>query len=193
MSDPDEEDSFRLFEVAQFLLQDIILALALLKAHQLQALTLDERFDGFDEAVGHGNGLFGGGKTITQVAAAEGCDASLAGELGHIGIEVHPVDALQFQHDMILSGVERGCGIFSWRVPVGHLFSRIWSNRRLSAIFQHLSQGAATPDWTHTSVSPFTTSGKRTFLTRRLPPRDSLRPAHSRRAQTSPWSEAAAR
>ena len=37
---------------------------------------------------------------MSQVTAAEGGDAALAGEFGDIGVQIHPVDALQFHHDV---------------------------------------------------------------------------------------------
>jgi len=37
---------------------------------------------------------------MSQVTATEGSDAALAGELGDIGVQIHPVAALQFQDDV---------------------------------------------------------------------------------------------
>ena len=84
------------------LLEDIVLALALVEANQLQALALDEGLDGTDESPGHGDGLFGGGKAVSQVSAAKRGDTGLTGELGDVGVQVHPVDALQFHADVFL-------------------------------------------------------------------------------------------
>src|SRR6266576_6756719 len=47
LGDADPDDALLLFESSQFLLQDVALALALFEADQLQALPLEERFDGF--------------------------------------------------------------------------------------------------------------------------------------------------
>jgi hypothetical protein len=64
LGDADEDHSLVGLEAAQLLLEDVVLALALLEADQLQALLLDERLDGFDEGLGHRNGLFGGGEAM---------------------------------------------------------------------------------------------------------------------------------
>ena len=97
---PDKDDPFGLFEVSQFLLEDPILALALFKVNQLQALPLDERLDGADKLGGPLDSLLGGGEAVAQVTTAEGSDATPGGQFGLVGVEIHPVDALQFQHDM---------------------------------------------------------------------------------------------
>ena len=101
LSDADKDHPFLRFELAQLLFQDVIFALALLKADQLQALLLDEVCNGFDEALGHLDGLFGGGKTVAQIAATKGGNARLAGELGDVSVKIHAVDALKLQDDMI--------------------------------------------------------------------------------------------
>jgi hypothetical protein len=96
------QDAFVLFEDAELLLEDVVFALALREADQLQAFALEEVFDGLDEGLGHIDGLLGGGEAMAQLTAAEGGDAALAGELGDVGVEVHPIDALQFQDHVIL-------------------------------------------------------------------------------------------
>src|SRR2546423_3346273 len=52
LSNADKEHFFVRFEGAEFLLEDIIFALALLKADQLQVLALDEGLDGLEEIFG---------------------------------------------------------------------------------------------------------------------------------------------
>ena len=86
----------------EFVLEDVVLALSFPEADQLEALALEESVDRLEEGLGHGERLFGRGEAVAQIAAAEGGDAGLAGELGDVGIEVHPVDAFQFQDDVIL-------------------------------------------------------------------------------------------
>jgi hypothetical protein len=99
--DTDKDHPFLLFEVAEFLLQDLVFALALLEAHQFQALLPNEQFNGVNESDGHFRGLLGGGKAVTEVISAKGGDTSLAGEFGDIGVQIHPVDAFQLQDHVI--------------------------------------------------------------------------------------------
>jgi hypothetical protein len=54
-----------------------------------------------------------------QVTAAEGSDAALAGELGDIGVQIHPVDALQFQHDVFLLELGEAAGYFHGEFRLG--------------------------------------------------------------------------
>jgi hypothetical protein len=54
---------------------------------------------------------------------------------GDVGIEVHPVDTLQFHHDVFLLEISEALdyfhGEFGWAFVLLY-----WSNRRLSAIFR---------------------------------------------------------
>ena len=117
---PDKDDPFGLFEVSQFLLEDPILALVLFKANQLQALPLDERLDGVDKPGGYLDSLLGGGEAVAQVTAAEGGDATPAGQFGLVGVEmIHAVDTLQFQHDMFFLELGQAVGYFHGELRLG--------------------------------------------------------------------------
>ena len=83
-------------------MQDVVLALAFAEVDPFEAFPLDEGLDGFDEGLGHVDGLLGGGEAVAEVAAAEGGDTGLAGEFGDVGVQVHPVDGLQFGDDVIV-------------------------------------------------------------------------------------------
>ena len=102
LSDPDKDNAFGFFEVEQFLLKDLVLALALLETHQFQAFVFEEGPDGLDKGLRHGDGLFGRGKAVSQVAATKGGDVAFGGQLRHVGVQIHPVDAFEFQDDMFL-------------------------------------------------------------------------------------------
>ena len=110
LGDADEEDAFILGEGAEFLLQDVVLALTFLEADPFHAFALDEGVDGFEEGLGHVDRLLGGGEAAAEVTAAEGGDAGLAGELGDIGVEIHPVEALQLQDDVIFLELGQAVG-----------------------------------------------------------------------------------
>src|SRR5205823_5921627 len=58
LGDADKDDALVGFEGSEFLLQDVVLALALFKTDQLQALPLDKGLNGFNKTGGHLDGLF---------------------------------------------------------------------------------------------------------------------------------------
>ena len=99
---PDEDHALGLLEAPQPLLHHVILALALLKADQLNVLTLEKVAQVGDEPLGHFARVLGGGEAMAQMPAEETSHARRAGKLGHIGIEVKPVDAFEFQDHMAL-------------------------------------------------------------------------------------------
>ena len=39
---------------------------------------------------------------MSQIATAKGGDAAFSGQLGNVGVQIHPVDAFEFQDDMFL-------------------------------------------------------------------------------------------
>ena len=61
---------------------------------------MDKVANGPDERVGHGYGVFSGGKTVAEIAVEETGDTGLGGELGDVSVEIHAVDALQFHDDV---------------------------------------------------------------------------------------------
>jgi hypothetical protein len=147
LGDADKEDAFLLFEVAQFLLEDVVLALALLEADQLQALTLDERIDGLDESLSHGDRLFSGGKAVPQISTAKGRDAGLAGELRDVGVQIHPVDAFEFHDDVIFLEFSQAVGYFHSEFRLGICCSNMEQPPLVGNI--PAPPGAATPSRTH--------------------------------------------
>jgi hypothetical protein len=56
---------------------------------------------------------------VSQVTATEGSDAALAGELGDIGVQIHPVDALQFQDDVFFLELGEAVSYFHGEFRLG--------------------------------------------------------------------------
>lgn len=73
-----------------------------------------------DRDLGHGAGLLDRGKAVAEIAPEETGDAVLAGELGDIGVEVHAVEALQFEEDVI--AVENSSGGWQFHGGPGWAF-----------------------------------------------------------------------
>jgi hypothetical protein len=75
-------------------------ALALFKADQIDFVIEPELHDRFHKALGHLCNCFGRGEAMPQIPAHKACDTRLSGQLGHVSIQIHPVNALQFHNDM---------------------------------------------------------------------------------------------
>ena len=86
---------------AQILLGDVVLALVLGEADHLQPVLGDEALDAGDERLGLGCHRRGRSEALAQMAAQVPHDATDALQLRHVDVEVHPVDALAFEHDMV--------------------------------------------------------------------------------------------
>ena len=56
--------------------------------------------DRFHKGLSHLCDLLGGGKAIAQMSAHEAGNASLAGQLRDVSIQIHPINTFQFQDDM---------------------------------------------------------------------------------------------
>jgi hypothetical protein len=78
----------------------IVLTLALFKSDQIDFVIQAKLHDRFHKGLSHLCDLLGGGKAIAQMTTHEASDASLAGQLRDVGIQIHPINTLQFQHDM---------------------------------------------------------------------------------------------
>jgi len=81
LGDANEDHPLGLFEATEMLLENVVFALALLKANQRDIEVVDEVPNTDDECVGDIRGLFGGGEAVAQVVAEEAGHALLAGEL----------------------------------------------------------------------------------------------------------------
>jgi len=98
---PDVQHSFVTLELLQILLRDVVLALVLGEADHLHALIGDEALDVGHERIGLGRHPCGRGKALPEVAAQIPHDAPDALQLRHVDVEVHPVNALALQHDVV--------------------------------------------------------------------------------------------
>ena len=95
-------------ETGQIGRRHLILALALGEGEQRDAVGLGEGLDGLDEGVADGGEQGGGGEEVSAVVAQEADDAPLALELGDVDVEVHAVDALDFQGDVVAQDIGDG-------------------------------------------------------------------------------------
>ena len=78
---------------------------------------------------------------ISQPAATfltKGCNVALAGELGDIGVQIHPIGTIQFHYDVFLLELGEPVGYFHGEFQLGICSPVKWSNRRLSSIFRRL-------------------------------------------------------
>lgn len=96
----DENNSLSFPELLQAALEDIVFPLPFLEADQLKVMLHLKLADRGNKTVGHRAGLFGRGETMPPVASKEPGNPILAGELGDVGVEIHPVDAFQFEDDV---------------------------------------------------------------------------------------------
>jgi hypothetical protein len=78
-------------------LHDIVLALAFFKADQIDLVIEPKLHDRFHKALGHLRYCLGRGKAMSQLPAHKACDACFASQLGHVSVQIHSVNALQFR------------------------------------------------------------------------------------------------
>ena len=97
----DEEDPFAASKACQVLGGDIVLALPLGEGQDLDALLGGEGFDGLDEGVADGRQQGGGGEEVAAVVAQEADHAQFPLQLRDVDVEVHAVDALDFQSHVL--------------------------------------------------------------------------------------------
>ena len=97
----DIQNPFVGVELLQILQGDVVLALVLAKAHQIDTLRGDKLLDACHESDGLGRHRRGRGKALTEMAAQVPHHATYALQLRHIHVQVHPVDALAFEHDVV--------------------------------------------------------------------------------------------
>src|ERR1700736_1027259 len=93
-ADKDHSLLMLLFESAQPCLHNMVLALALFKPDQIDFVIEPKLHDRFHKGLGHLRDLLGGGKAVSQIPAHKACNPRLAGQLGHVSIQIHPVNAL---------------------------------------------------------------------------------------------------
>ena len=97
----DIENPFVGVELLQILQGDVVLALMLAKAHQIHTLPGDKLLDACHEGGSLRRHCRGRGKALTEMTAQVPHHATYALQLRHINVQVHPVDALAFEHDVV--------------------------------------------------------------------------------------------
>jgi hypothetical protein len=137
LGDADEDHPLLLFEMAQALLHYVVLALAFFKMNQVEVLGAGEMADLRDEAFGHFADLLGGSEAEAEMFADEARDPRGTGELGNVGVEVHPIDALQFHDDFLRLEFGDILGQIHGGVRLGFCSSILWRYRRLTAKIRH--------------------------------------------------------
>jgi hypothetical protein len=83
------------------LLGDLVLALALAEAHQLEPLFLDELLDASYERLAHRRHRRRGSKALAAVLAQVPHHAPDVLQPGHVGVEVHAIDGLVLQRHVV--------------------------------------------------------------------------------------------
>ena len=83
------------------MLRDVVLALPFGETHQIDALVLDELLDATDERLGHRRHCVCRGEPLTPVLAQISDRGPDRLQVRHIDVEVHPVDGLNLQFDVI--------------------------------------------------------------------------------------------
>lgn len=97
----DEEYAFRAGAAGAVGSRDVVLALVFVKGDEVHALLLDERFDLADEGGADRFHERRGGKGAAPMVAEERRDAGSRLQFGLINIEVHAVNALNFEGHML--------------------------------------------------------------------------------------------
>ena len=97
----DIEHAFGGLEAPQILLRDIVLALSLGETHQIDAFVLDELLDATNERLGHRRHRVRRGEPLTPVLAQISDRGPDRLQVRHIDVEIHPVDGLDLQFDVI--------------------------------------------------------------------------------------------
>ena len=103
-----EDDPLGLAEARSVLLGDVVLALPLGERDQGDLFLLDKAIDSGDEGLAHGVHQCRGGEGLTTMEAEERGDTAVGLESGLIDVEVHPVDAFDFQSHMVLEDIGDG-------------------------------------------------------------------------------------
>ena len=67
---------------------------------------------------------------MSPIPSAKGRDAPFAGKLGDIGVQIHPVEAFQFQDDVFLLELRQAVGYVPSEFRLGICSPVTWSNRR---------------------------------------------------------------
>src|SRR5512135_1468222 len=103
-----EDDALGPVEVGVVLLGDVVLALPLGERDQGDLFLVDETLDRGDEGLADRVHESRGGEGLTAVEPEEGSDASFGLEPGLIDVEVHAVDALDLEGQVLAEDIGNG-------------------------------------------------------------------------------------
>jgi len=115
LGDANEDDPLLLPEILEEAVHDVILALALGKAVDGNPLAVGEIKHVAAERLAGLHRVLGRGETVALVVAEIGGHPAGAGQLRHVAVEVHAVNAFQFEGDVF--GLQLGDGV--WHVHGG--------------------------------------------------------------------------
>src|SRR5205085_2628531 len=104
----DEEDTLAPLELGPVREGDVLLALPFGEGEQGHLLLADEVLDGGDEGLADGVHEGGRSEGMAAVEAEEGGDAGLMLQLGLVDVEVHAVDAFDFQGHVLANDFSNG-------------------------------------------------------------------------------------
>jgi len=97
----DIDHAFAFAEIPQVLLRNIVLALAFLERDKVNALGIDEFLDVADERLGHRRHCSRRRKALAVMNPQVAHHGPHSLQVRHVDVEIHPVDRLKLQHDMI--------------------------------------------------------------------------------------------
>ena len=104
----DVQHAFALFERPQVLLRDFVLALVLLESNEIDAFSRNEFLDVADEGRRHRRHCRRRREPLAMVNPQISHYGSHRLQVGHVDVEVHPVDRLVLKHHMIMQYVRHG-------------------------------------------------------------------------------------
>jgi hypothetical protein len=103
-----EDDPFAAVELGVVLLGDVVLALPLGERDQGNLFLLDEAINGVDEGGAHRGHQRRRSEGLTAMEPEEGGDTAIGLQPGLIDVEIHAVDAFDFERHVVLEDIGGG-------------------------------------------------------------------------------------
>jgi hypothetical protein len=110
----DEDDAFGFLEVAEMVGHEVVFALVFLEGEERDMVLLGEALGGSDEGLGDGIHEGGGSERIAAVMTEEPSDTALGLERGDEDVEVHAVDALKLEGNVVVEDLGNAVGNSAW-------------------------------------------------------------------------------
>lgn len=104
----DKHDAFVLLELGQMRFGHVVFALMLGKGHAGDEVLLGEVFEFAQERFAHGIHEHGGSEAVAAMGAPEVGHARIGLQARHVDVEVHAVDAFDFEGDVIFEDIGDG-------------------------------------------------------------------------------------